>query len=138
MRLKFRLSKVHYDLGKTLILVAVMIMIITACGGSDEAEEPAPADPTATEGQELFDKNCARCHSFEEGRVIVGPSLKGIASRAGTRMDGLDAREYLHTSITKPGAYLVDGYKNLMQSNFGQLLSDEELEAVIVYLLTFE
>ncbi len=138
MKLNFRPSIAHYGLGKTLILVVVMVMIITACGGDDDAEQPALADLTAVEGQEVFDKNCARCHSFEEGKVIVGPSLNGIASMAGTRMDGLDAREYLHTSITMPGSYLVNGYKNLMQSNFGQLLSDQEIEAVIAYLLTFE
>jgi cytochrome c2 len=138
MRLKFRLSKAHYGLGRTLILVVVMIMLINACGGDDDAEQPALADPTSAEGQEVFDKNCARCHSFEEGKVIVGPSLNGIAASAGTRMDGLDAGEYLHTSITKPSAYLVDGYNDLMQSNFGQLLSGEDIEAVIAYLLTFE
>ena len=115
-----------------------MLMIITACRGDDGEEQPALADPRAAEGQELFNNHCARCHSLVEEKVSVGPSLSGIASKDATRMDGLDTREYLRTSITKPGAFLVDGYKDLMQSNFEQVLTGEEIEAVVAYLLTFE
>lgn len=70
------------------------------------------------------------------GAVNVGPSLFGVSSRAGGRMEGVDSREYLLLSITKPSAYVVDGFEDLMPSSFGQSLDGEQLEALIAYLLT--
>jgi len=119
-------------------LWVIVIMAISACGGDDNDNKPVLVDPLAAAGQEVFTKNCARCHSLDEGKVIVGPSLNGVASRAATRVDGLTAAEYFHLSITKPNAYLVDGFNDLMPSNLGQLLSEEEIEAVISYLFTLE
>jgi hypothetical protein len=64
--------------------------------------------------------------------------MDGIASRAGTREEGLDSRGYLQHSIIKPSEYVVDGFVDQMPATFGSSLSDEELENVIAYLLTLE
>ena len=53
-------------------------------------------------------------------------------------MDGFEAREYLFRSITQPGEFLVEGFSDLMPSNLGDKLDEEELEAVIAYLMTLE
>ena len=53
-------------------------------------------------------------------------------------MDGFEAREYLFRSITQPGEFLVEGFSDLMPSNIGDKLDEEELEAVIAYLMTLE
>jgi hypothetical protein len=68
--------------------------------------------------------------------MIVGPSLSGVASRAASRMEGVDGREYLLLSIIKPSAYVVDGFTNVMPSNFGKSLDGEQLDALVAYLLT--
>ena len=50
-------------------------------------------------------------------------------------MAGLDARAYLRESILYPKDYVVEGYKDLMPGNFSQILEDEQVEALIAYLL---
>jgi mono/diheme cytochrome c family protein len=86
----------------------------------------------------VFQQNCATCHSADPNTVIVGPSLAGIASRAATRVEGLDAQQYIEQSILTPDAYVVEGYTDLMPKDFGRKLSGEELDAVITYLFTLE
>ena len=51
-------------------------------------------------------------------------------------MEGIDGREYLLMSITRPGAYIVDGFTDVMPSNFGKSLGEEQLDALVAYLLT--
>ena len=87
----------------------------------------------------MFNSFCARCHSASGETVIVGPSLSGIAERAGERVDGLDARAYIRNSIMDPSAYVVEGFSDgLMPQDLPGQLSPEELEAVIEYLLTLK
>ena len=65
---------------------------------------------------------CQSCHVLEEEREgesfawegITGPSLEGIADRAGERVPGQTAEEYLFESIYDTDAHLVTGYQNLM------------------------
>jgi nitric oxide reductase subunit C len=118
-------------------LASILLILLVACAGNGK---PAvfSADPVVTEGQRIFKQNCSTCHSTNPGAIIVGPSLAGIATRAHTRVEGWDGREYIQTSIIKPSAYVVDGFTDLMPSNFGKSLSGEELEALIAYLLTLE
>ena len=70
--------------------------------------------------------------------TLVGPSLAGIAQRGATRIDGLDARAYLYTSIMRPSNFLVAGFDNLMPSTLAKTLSGEEIDAVVAYLLAQE
>ncbi|GMQ79121.1 MAG: hypothetical protein BMS9Abin02_1679 [Anaerolineae bacterium] len=60
MKLRFRPPITHCGPGNRLILTVVMIMVITACGSDDGEVKLAPADPTAVEGQELFDKDASQ------------------------------------------------------------------------------
>ena len=53
------------------------------------------SDPSA--GRDIFLDNrigantgCRICHSLEPGQRLVGPSLAGVASAAGTRVPGSD------------------------------------------------
>ncbi|MEZ4518006.1 MAG: cytochrome c [Chloroflexota bacterium] len=120
-------------------LTLLTIMLITsACGGSDVAAAvpTATLDPVVAAGKAVFVSDCGSCHSTAEDTVIVGPSLAGIADRAGARVDGLDDRAYLYTSILRPGDYIVDGFENVMPENFGKKLTGEEIDGVVAYLLT--
>ena len=65
------------------------------------------------------------------------PSLQGISERAGTRVAGLGAEEYIRQSILETNAYIVEGFpESLMPVNFSETLSAEELDAVIAFLMT--
>ena len=116
---------------------SILLILLSACAGNGQPAD-FPADPVVAEGQRIFKQNCSTCHSTKPGTIIVGPSLAGIATRAHTRVEGWDGREYIQTSIIKPSAYVVDGFTDLMPSNFGKSLSGEELDALITYLLTLE
>lgn len=109
----------------------------TATPSSGETGEPGPTAtpfvPDAEAGQTIFTANCAACHSTTD-QAQVGPGLGGVAERAATRVDGFSADEYLRQSIREPGAYVVDGFNNIMPPfpNF----SDEEIQNLIAHLNT--
>lgn len=92
------------------------------------------------EGQrELFvSLGCGACHMLadadSEGQV--GPALDGLGERAGERVGGMDAREYVRQSILEPNAHMVEGFsEGLMPGNYEEKLSEEQLEALVDYLL---
>ncbi|MBL8119156.1 MAG: cytochrome c [Anaerolineae bacterium] len=79
---------------------------------------------------------CSTCHSLEADVTIVGPSLAGVATRAGERIPGESAEEYLRISIIKPGVYIVPGFEDVMQKNFGDVLTSEQINDLIAFLMT--
>jgi cytochrome c2 len=82
---------------------------------------------------------CRICHSLEKGETIIGPSFYGIADRAGNRISGMTAEEYLRQSILEPNAFVVSGYPaGQMIQNFGQILTEEQIEDLIAYLMTLK
>ncbi len=110
----------------------------------------------AAHGQQLFAQNaklasganapCTACHSLVAGEVKVGPSLAGVASRAGSREPGKSAESYIRESIQLPSAYIVSddpahNYKgpngnSLMPDGLGNQMSPQDLADLIAYLLT--
>ena len=117
---------------------------------------PAPAaaspDPVAL-GDALFRRTppaCFSCHSLQEGIVLVGPSLAGIASRAATLVASPDYRgsaktpvDYIRESIVAPHAYVVPGptYSAGGQSimpPYDTILKPDEIDQLVAYLATFK
>ncbi len=96
--------------------------------------------PVAEVGRQVFldrQSGCAVCHSVEPGENQIGPSLYGVATRAETRVEGLDAATYLWQSILLPDEYVVEGYPaGQMLPIYQDRLSQEELDALLAYLLT--
>ena len=80
---------------------------------------------------------CSACHSLD-GTVIIGPSHKGDATRAGTRVPGLSAEEYIRQSILDPGAFIVPGFVNVMPANYGETLTPQQIDNLVAFLLTLE
>ncbi len=82
---------------------------------------------------------CRICHSLEPGVIIVGPSFDGIATRAATRVPGMTAEEYIRQSILEPNAYVVEGFpKGQMVQNLGDILTDEQIDDLVAFLLTLK
>lgn len=135
-------SSRHKKQWVTAVLLLLALVLFVACGGGEEdnaeGEEIAAVDPVIAEGQTVFKQNCASCHAVSGDTIIVGPSLAGIATRAATRVEGQEAQEYIQFSILRPGEFVVEGFSDLMPTNFGTTLTGEQLDAVIAYLLTLE
>ena len=85
---------------------------------------------------ELYATNCAACHSTGDDK-IVGPGLAGIGDRAGNRVDGLSADEYLEQSLREPDAYIVDGFTPGLMPNW-EKLGDDSIDALVTYLKTMK
>jgi ferredoxin len=105
-----------------------------------------PPSPDAARGREIFEGSgtsaqagCQICHSLGPDRVLVGPSLAGIGSIAGSRVPGSTAEEYLRESILDPDAYVVEGFRpGQMLPIYETQLSAEEIDALIEFMLTLE
>jgi len=121
-----------------LVALAAGACALAGCNGASPAQPTASLGPLAAQGQRLFNQNCATCHSLASDTIIVGPSLAGVATRAGTRAPDLDARQYIEMSILKPNAHVVKGFSDLMPKDFGEKLTSEEFDALVAYLLTLK
>jgi mono/diheme cytochrome c family protein len=90
-------------------------------------------------GGEKYPKNtvtCVKCHSLDGSEGKYGPSMTGISERAGERVPGLSAEEYLRQSILEPNALIVGDYPEKMVGIHAALLSDEEIEDLVAFMLT--
>lgn len=119
-------------------LTLLVVFAITACAmGAPVPPTPTPS-PLVVEGQKVFNARCATCHALVPDTIIIGPSLAGVATRAETRMKGLSAEEYIQLSILRPGDYVVEGFNNVMITNFSKELTNEDLNALTAFLLTLK
>jgi mono/diheme cytochrome c family protein len=126
---------------RSIILATLICILLAACAGSSTPTVTPTLDPAsdAGQGRTLFQANCATCHSTAEAVLLVGPSLAHIGTTAKTRVEGLSAEDYLHESVVAPNAYVVDGFlEGTMQQNFGQVLTSDELDQIVAYLMTLE
>lgn len=82
---------------------------------------------------------CRICHSLDPGVVIIGPSFDGVGVNAATRVSGLTAEEYLRESIVNPDAHVVEGFEpGIMLRNYDERLTEEQINNLVAFLLTFE
>ena len=96
-------------------------------------------------GEKLFKQTtignqpgCATCHSLEADVTIVGPSLAGIANRAGERVSGLSTEEYLRQSILEPNAFTAEGFSANIMPKWSDELSKEQVDSLIAFLLSLK
>lgn len=120
------------------ILFAIGLLVLSACGSSNNGNISPEEKAAIQHGELIFQANCSACHSTTIDTIIVGPPLIGIASRAGDTVQSMDAREYIRQSILEPGAYVREGFDDLMPKNFGAILSGDDIDAVVSYLMTLK
>jgi mono/diheme cytochrome c family protein len=131
-----------------ILMLSLGLMMVGCKKDNDSPEfgvEDIPAEGNTENGQQIFRIGdggavaCSTCHSLEaDDDRATGPSMAGIARRAGSREEGEDAREYLLNSIIAPGKHIVDGYSNTMPSSYAENLSHEQIADVIAFLLTLD
>jgi hypothetical protein len=62
--------------------------------------------------------------------------LSQIGTDAATMVPDLSAEEYLGQSIQEPNAFIVEGFQpNIMPQNFSELISPEQLDDLVAFLL---
>ena len=101
-----------------------------------QAAQQQAASPVAR-GEQIFQQYCAACHTLD-GSPKVGPSLNGLAGRTTTLDDGTTVtvdEAYIRESILDPQAKIVAGYPPVMPATFGQALSEDDLDALVQFLL---
>ena len=129
-----------------LTTIFSFLLLLTACGGKEEPTPTPEPVGNAVKGEQLYKQfaigsanapGCMTCHSLEADVVIVGPSHAQIGADAGSRVAGLSAEEYLRQSIITPDAVVTEGYTaGVMYQNFGQDLTEEEIDDLVAFLLT--
>ncbi len=129
-----------------LLVLLIMVLFVAACGGNTSTS--GNNDAAVAAGKALFmqktigtDPGCITCHSLEPDKVIVGPSLAGIASdAAGDAKDaGISTEEMLRQMIVDPNAEIAGGFNpNIMPQDWGTQLSEAQLNNIIAFLMTLK
>jgi cytochrome c oxidase subunit 2 len=123
--------------GAFALVFGAASLFVWADDGASPTTHATPAADAVAGGRNLFlAKGCAGCHQIAgtSGGIEVGPNLSRLAERAGERVAGLSAEQYVRASIRTPDAYVVPGYAN--PSPMPQLpVSDAELDALVAFLL---
>ena len=140
------------------IALSVLILVTLACTLVQVNVPPEPSDPLdppvvntppsegdPAQGKLLFegqvdgDFPCSNCHSLQPDQTLVGPSLAGIGTTAGTRIEGYSAEEYLRESIEQPNAFVVNGFKpDIMPESFGVQMTEGQLADLVAFLITLK
>ena len=93
-------------------------------------EKQAAAASGSAQGKTLFTQQCGTCHTLADAGTTaeVGPDLDKVL--AGKNAD------FIRESIVKPNAEIAPGFQpNVMPGTFGQLLSQQQLDSLVKYLL---
>jgi len=66
-------------------------------------------------GEEIFHTKgtCEICHRIGQ-KGTRAPDLAGVGARAARTKPGMSAKAYILESLLQPGAYIVEGYPNIM------------------------
>ncbi|MCE7989458.1 MAG: hypothetical protein DYG89_50545 [Caldilinea sp. CFX5] len=90
---------------------------------------------------------CGACHAIPGIATavgMIGPSLATIGADAGTRVAGTTAEAYLRESILNPNAFIApkcptgDCVPGLMLPNLADIITPDEIDLIISYLLTLK
>jgi mono/diheme cytochrome c family protein len=137
-----------HHLSVRLSALLILLFFLGACTKSPNSSTPVTTPPPgrALEGEKLFNAtlqlvgapNCSVCHVLAPGEEpIVGPNLSNLAKEAGTRKPGMSAKTYLREALIEPNAFVVKGYQaGIMPQNYGYILTKQQLEDLVAYLLT--
>ena len=81
----------------------------------------------AADGEQVYQSaGCIACHVVDGKGGRVGPSLESIGEKG---------KDHIRTAIVDPSANVTEGYPaNVMPANYGDQLSDEELDALVDFL----
>jgi len=121
------------------LLVGLLALVVAGCGGGGGEKKEAGTQPTTTtpaggdleKGKQIFmAQGCGGCHALSAAGTngTTGPNLDEV-------LKGKDAA-FIRESIVKPDAQITEGFApGLMPKDYGQKLSDQELNDLVAFLL---
>lgn len=95
-------------------------------------------DELVEAGERLYEGpgGCVACHGLgtRAPNLLAAEGGAGpIGARCDERVPGLGCKEYLHASMIDPGAYIVEGYQNIMP-DMRRTLSDAQIWSIVAFL----
>lgn len=120
-------------------VISILFFVLLLAGGTTAPSISGNAERGAqlfTQGQEDTPP-CSTCHHTVTGQYgfSIGPNLAGVVERAGTRVVGMTAVEYLRQIVVEPHRYVVSGYRDIMYPDYRTHLAEQNIEGLIAYLL---
>lgn len=96
------------------------------------------ADDLVAAGEDLYSGagGCTACHGLgtRAPNLLTDEGGTGvIGARCAARVESMDCKEYLHTSMVDPGSYVVEGYQNIMP-DVSRTLSPAQVWAMVAFL----
>jgi cytochrome c oxidase subunit II len=108
------------------------VRVVTAAGFERWVQEQRrlAAEGASAGGKELFTQQCGSCHVLADADTQgeVGPNLD----------EGLQGQDeaFIRESILDPDAMIAEGFQpGVMPNNFGDSLSEEQINSLVEYLL---
>jgi cytochrome c len=101
----------------------------------------AEGDPQA--GEAVFKKNCSVCHTTDEGKNKIGPSLHGIVGRHSATLPNFQYSEAMKSANKEWDAQNLDQYlsnpRGLVPGTkmiFAGLKNEQDRQNIVAYLAT--
>lgn len=114
---------------RCVLLSTAALALLTGCDverRKSDAELGLTSQQAA--GRKLYDNHCDRCHEPYSTHGKKGPALKGVFKNQYLPLSGLPANDERVTDIVKYGRAKMEG--------FGQVMTDQQIKELIVYLHT--
>lgn len=150
-----RLGPIPQPRGGFRVAVSIVLVYLVTVGvlvgagnaylqfSTPSAEDQQQAELTPAErGEQLFWSRaiaCFACHSVAGRGGQRAPDMAGLATRAGTRVPGVSAEEYIEGHIRQGSGYsfTVPDYAPIMPP-FASRLSDDEIADLVAFLMSLE
>ena len=101
--------------------------------------EPVEIVGDAAVGRQLFlgtagniSPSCSSCHTLTSD-TLVGPGMAGLYDRAGSRVPGQSADEYITQSIREPGEFITEGFTNAMPAFGADQIDEQDLADLLAF-----
>jgi mono/diheme cytochrome c family protein len=114
--------------------VAAYVAFAAARAGEDEGALAQAGLAGATTGEQIFTAaGCGACHTLAKANATgnIGPSLDDLAAAAG----GASPEDYVSESILDPDAEVAEGFQPGVMPSYEGRLTDEQVQALVEYLL---
>jgi mono/diheme cytochrome c family protein len=116
--------------------VASYVAFAAAKTGEDQGALAQAGLAGARTGEQIFTAaGCAACHTLSKANAngTVGPNLDDLAQAA--REQGGPPEEYVRESLIDPDAVTAEGFQSGVMPSYEGRLDDEQLQALVEYLL---
>jgi mono/diheme cytochrome c family protein len=107
--------------------VSAYVGLVAGVEGQDEGRLASAGG--GGDGKSIFTQNCGSCHALADAGTAgaTGPKLDGI---------GKQGNKFIELAIVDPNAEIAKGFaQGVMPATYGDQFSEEELQALVDYLL---